>query len=1304
MNERPKPGEDEDDLLKLQQQFLNSGGSQMSSASIKRPDKRKTRDVVNMEGVQVESGGSQHNVKKSKFKQEQEVASPSRVCRAKSGDCETMEDFERAMDNKDSSVAAVLTSIIVPSNTKGGKTKKKSLFAQQVESQGPEHFGVDSSHRMPAFRQPDKVMDSETPNCQPFPGNSVSSVLDGSGLSVSNKKAEIEQIHQENVEKLTSMSEEEILDEQQKLLDLIDPKLLDFIKKKRTAVARTNMEAHGTSKSESFSFMREKKKKEKKLNETVLESELPLKPSKKWVHMDTLEPEKLEWIKDLPPPPSADDAGTGRPARFDFEGNVLAVDIDIPVNMGLHHHGEEPERAGYTLEEIFQLTRSSNLQQKTFAFHTLAKVISKAKSGKLSEKVQSPIIPTILSGGVLMLLRWGLDDSAVAVVAAAVDALHALLWNPLDEALVHRMDLLMRFRYIMESMHPQANTVISLLEILTRLAEHSSATAYKILKCPGLIDKIVKEFIPTAWSLKETTGPVSNVYGIPVPTAVKLLRVMCQCGRNIASILTSKYNIKLVLLRYLSVEISDLHLPLKEASNLQVEALALWRTCASYGLATETYFDLYSNITMYLGQLEKHWSTSSSSISGHRHFDTHLVCVLEKMLYVAGEKRSKSDESNAREDFLYEMNWSHVTSLIRPLLACSQKVLSDIGGTYPQQRQDLHFPTAGINFLASFYNLEGQQSGVDEVASLEGIEQFCSSCLDPLLDSYGFQLIVEKLSTFSNLLAAKEDKKEALVPHCLPSYGVFLSIETNGSGQRSETYTTNMPILSQHSPFGFLTAVLRLALSVSKRHKAMILKVLKPLVMNRDILLYMKKTCAALNRSQYSTSLFTRAENLLQYFWLKCCVLVPCDDMSIAHRVSLNLMSRLGHGDEHLIHDLITTVIFNQAFICEGSSDNLTSEAMASLTLSDSLHLKSATQEEISVSKSSLLQDVYNSLAKIRGHYLMAFGGMERAVSNSRNFFTGKPSETQSLLFKCAGESLMPKDWIYMPLIHVYNKTIQSQNVSGLSASPQSIAMVSSVLQWSFALEVWRPGEIGQVSATVRLSRILCAFIAGNDLFLERPVNHYLAGLLREFSTQRVLDRLSFEEKIPGMTSFYDLYQEVLDHYEAVSFGDAVFGLFVLLPLQQRHTSMLRKAVWGERRKMLRTLRIPLEEILIPLQNFLEPEESDPELLHLQLSALVSGAVQPMWSPLLYLVAVHHVNRFLFLDPMAEHQTERAKVKERLWAQVIANMDKMADVIFYKQFSTSQPKGIDLYDCLPPNRQATLDYHISKTKHAHSTC
>ena len=87
------------------------------------------------------------------------------------------------------------------------------------------------------------------------------------------------------------------------------------------------------------------------------------------------------------------------------------------------------------------------------------------------------------------------------------------------------------------------------------------------------------------------------------------------------------------------------------------------------------------------------------------------------------------------------------------------------------------------------------------------------------------------------------------------------------------------------------------------------------------------------------------------------------------------------------------------------------------------------------------------------------------------------------------------------------------------------------------------------------------------------------------------------------------------------------------------------------------------------MQNFLQPEESDIELLNLELSALVSGAVQQTWSPVLYLVAVHHVNRFLYLVGAVEDETVAAR--DQMWAQVISCRDKvwrsiylLRDVVF----------------------------------------
>ena len=37
----------------------------------------------------------------------------------------------------------------------------------------------------------------------------------------------------------------------------------------------------------------------------------------------------------------------------------------------------------------------------------------------------------------------------------------------------------------------------------------------------------------------DTTQPLSEVYGVPVPTAVKLMRTLCQAGRNMAALLVS---------------------------------------------------------------------------------------------------------------------------------------------------------------------------------------------------------------------------------------------------------------------------------------------------------------------------------------------------------------------------------------------------------------------------------------------------------------------------------------------------------------------------------------------------------------------------------------------------------------------------------------------------------------------------------------------------------------------------------------------------------------------------------------------
>lgn len=56
-------------------------------------------------------------------------------------------------------------------------------------------------------------------------------------------------------------------------------------------------------------------------------------------------------------------------------GNLLPPEADLPVTKALHHHGSEPERAGYTLEELLLFSRSSVTQQRVLGLSAIANVL-----------------------------------------------------------------------------------------------------------------------------------------------------------------------------------------------------------------------------------------------------------------------------------------------------------------------------------------------------------------------------------------------------------------------------------------------------------------------------------------------------------------------------------------------------------------------------------------------------------------------------------------------------------------------------------------------------------------------------------------------------------------------------------------------------------------------------------------------------------------------------------------------------------------------------------------------------------------
>lgn len=99
------------------------------------------------------------------------------------------------------------------------------------------------------------------------------------------------------------------------------------------------------------------------------------------------DPSKLAWMAPIPTHGSVADqespyypAHEALPAsalRFDFRGGILPPRISraVPSTKGLHHHGEAPEAAGYTVPELARLARSAFPAQRCIAFQTLGRLL-----------------------------------------------------------------------------------------------------------------------------------------------------------------------------------------------------------------------------------------------------------------------------------------------------------------------------------------------------------------------------------------------------------------------------------------------------------------------------------------------------------------------------------------------------------------------------------------------------------------------------------------------------------------------------------------------------------------------------------------------------------------------------------------------------------------------------------------------------------------------------------------------------------------------------------------------------------------
>ena len=194
-----------------------------------------------------------------------------------------------------------------------------------------------------------------------------------------------------------------------------------------------------------------------------------MKPYKSWLQMEKIEFEKLEWMlnKSMKRKVEVGGGESSVPARFDFSGNLMRPDVEISTRAGLHHHGNDPDSPGYSLDELFLLARSKFTQQRTLAIQTLANVVSKCHQGAYTDQIKSAgetatkdqiddetnRLSQLIDGGLLLLVSLSLDEQTESIISASLSALKCLLQpTGQEEAFDRQFDLDPFVR--VDSLHP----------------------------------------------------------------------------------------------------------------------------------------------------------------------------------------------------------------------------------------------------------------------------------------------------------------------------------------------------------------------------------------------------------------------------------------------------------------------------------------------------------------------------------------------------------------------------------------------------------------------------------------------------------------------------------------------------------------------------------------------------------------------------------------------------------------------------------------------------------------------------------
>ncbi|KAK4313416.1 hypothetical protein Pmani_015227 [Petrolisthes manimaculis] len=1029
----------------------------------------------------------------------------------------------------------------------------------------------------------------------------------------------------------------------------------------------------------------------KDISDETSETDLPIPPSEasQWLHMDKVENDKLQWMRDMPSPPPLK-ANEGFIARFNFDGDVLPYDAQVSYRLALHHHGREPGRAGYTLDELFTNIRSHVLEQRRVGLSTLANILSRAKEGFYDTCVKPPVAQLVVEAGGVLLLRYALDDNSPLVYGEAVRALLHLVSSEPDEhcldlvqswipsglepgiaSQVHasdkarqeldkeegelkdfevvkldviraliRTDTHTRLRYLLEKLYPKPAAVVNILSLLTRICRHSLAASWAVASCPGLITVIIKHFLPQHLGpllSGQTVSTMNTVYGVPLRHALKLIRVMASKGRELASMLVHTHHLMNQILVYVSLDPSEVSVPTQEMLMLCQEAYATWSVFLAYGLsksveAVVNFYPLFvKQLIFYRDKVDVNEATDENQFN----YDVgaQIMTTLTRAINVAASHSLLEAKMQLNQGTVITSDGN--TMVLQPP-ALTWLHLRDLPhlvetclAKWLTQAQHLHCLTFSARKLIG---------SCCDFLSTYYIKWKDQTSYNPDIA----RKIIESLynNVISSLLTSESFDRfmTTIVPHSS-------LISSQKSGVERDPINIGslgcvciggqiVPIIKPNSPFPLLLPLSTFLFSLHSLHTALDNTSTTHFLDSQEVSDYLSKVCAS--QKGLSGQWLTRVETHFICNLLLIAAKTHVNKKELYHQSALCIMNCIHKGDEFLIKDLLTQVICDPSFVPDMCGVN---NSVQNLSVRDYQPLKSPALAQPILTPAQLTTNIYQSLSAI-GNELAKTLVTKRELEASLVLKTGIPFAVNGITVSHTESSLsLDLHWPLSPIKYAFTasqippKSQKSQNQHRSDQSPpEDIVTVTRCLQMTYMGLRYRRNTLLHHSSYISwLQYLSLTFLSASDIFLDPIVSSYLQGCIAEILKYNGYAKLNARTTIDCFTSITDWYKRLVEQYMSVSYGDSTFALYLMVPLQQYFSRECRLILWGDVVDALQFIFLTSEQVeqFIPHTQFEEPRESDEGLVHKYRAAVGTGIISKTKNTFLYQLATHHITLYL---------------------------------------------------------------------------